>query len=119
MKAFETALREHNIELRRESVKVLQVNIGKRCNQACHHCHVESGPDRTENMGLKTVDRLLKLLSYEPQIHTVAANSHSSANSGAKATSGARWASTNYLHHFSFLLVASYIACVVHAFARG
>jgi radical SAM/Cys-rich protein len=71
MKAFETALREHNIELSRESVKVLQVNIGKRCNQACHHCHVESGPDRTENMGLKTVDRLLKLLSYEPQIHTV------------------------------------------------
>ena len=71
MKAFETALLEHNIELKRKSVKILQVNIGKRCNQACHHCHVESGPDRIENMELETVDRLLKLLSCEPQIHTV------------------------------------------------
>jgi radical SAM/Cys-rich protein len=71
MKAFEAALREHDIELRRESIKILQVNIGKRCNQACRHCHVESGPNRIENMELETVDRLLKLLSYEAQIHTV------------------------------------------------
>ncbi|PIR38823.1 MAG: radical SAM protein [Alphaproteobacteria bacterium CG11_big_fil_rev_8_21_14_0_20_39_49] len=71
MKTFEAALREHNIELKRESIKILQVNIGKRCNQACHHCHVESGPNRTENMELATVERLLELLKKEPQIHTV------------------------------------------------
>ena len=71
MKTFETALREHNLVLERESIKILQVNIGKRCNQACHHCHVESGPNRTENMALKTVDRLLELLQKEPEIHTV------------------------------------------------
>jgi radical SAM/Cys-rich protein len=41
----------------------LQINIGKRCNQACHHCHVESGPNRTENMELPTIDRLLELLA--------------------------------------------------------
>jgi len=71
VKTFESALREHNIHLQRKSVKTLQVNIGKRCNQACHHCHVESGPNRTENMELETVERLLELLSREPQIHTV------------------------------------------------
>ena len=71
MKSFENALREHNIELKRESIKILQVNIGKRCNQACQHCHVESGPNRTENMELATVERLLELLAKEPQIHTV------------------------------------------------
>lgn len=71
MKSFKSALGEHNIELKREHIKILQVNIGKRCNQACHHCHVESGPNRTENMELATVERLLELLQFEPLIHTV------------------------------------------------
>ena len=71
MKAFETAMREHNVALKRDAITILQVNIGKRCNQACHHCHVESGPNRTENMELETVERLLELLHHEPQIHTV------------------------------------------------
>lgn len=71
MKLFEAALCEHDIALKRDAVKILQVNIGKRCNQACHHCHVESGPNRTENMELETVERLLELLKKEPQIHTV------------------------------------------------
>jgi hypothetical protein len=30
--------------------RTLQVNVGKRCNQACHHCHVDAGPKRTEIM---------------------------------------------------------------------
>jgi MoaA/NifB/PqqE/SkfB family radical SAM enzyme len=34
--------------LTRASLDTLQVNIGKLCNQACHHCHVEAGPKRTE-----------------------------------------------------------------------
>lgn len=71
MKNFTQVLKEHNLALKREQIEILQVNIGKRCNQACHHCHVESGPNRTENMELKTVDRLLELLSQSPKIHTV------------------------------------------------
>ena len=71
MKNFKAAMQAHHIELKRNAVHTLQVNIGKRCNQACHHCHVESGPNRTENMTLDTVDRLLELLRHEPQIHTV------------------------------------------------
>lgn len=71
MQSFEQTLRTHDISLKRDAINILQVNIGKLCNQACHHCHVEAGPNRIENMELKTIDRLLELLAKEPQIHTV------------------------------------------------
>ncbi len=34
----------------RARTRVLQLNIGLYCNQACTHCHVESSPKRTEMM---------------------------------------------------------------------
>jgi len=43
----------------RERVDTLQVNVGKLCNQACVHCHVEAGPQRTEIMSQATADRIL------------------------------------------------------------
>jgi|SRR5688572_487675 len=48
--------------LRARGVDVLQVNVGKRCNQACHHCHVDAGPDRTEVMPDAVVDACLAFL---------------------------------------------------------
>ena len=46
---FAAALADHALpELRRAAVTTLQVNAGKRCDLACHHCHVEAGPKRTE-----------------------------------------------------------------------
>lgn len=42
---------------------VLQMNVGKRCNQACHHCHVDAGPDRTEVMPDDVVDAVLEALA--------------------------------------------------------
>ena len=41
---------------------VLQINVGKRCNQACHHCHVDAGPDRTEVMADAVVEAVLDLI---------------------------------------------------------
>jgi radical SAM/Cys-rich protein len=38
------------------------MNVGKRCNQACRHCHVDAGPDRTEVMPPNVVDACLSLL---------------------------------------------------------
>ena len=32
------------------------MNVGRKCNQACHHCHVDAGPDRTEMMPDDVVD---------------------------------------------------------------
>jgi radical SAM/Cys-rich protein len=49
-------------ELRADGVSVLQVNVGKRCNQACRHCHVDAGPDRTEVMPPDVVDACLRFL---------------------------------------------------------
>ena len=36
--------------LRRTRARVLQLNVGKKCNQTCAHCHVNAGPARTEMM---------------------------------------------------------------------
>ena len=50
----------------------LMVNIGKLCNLACRHCHVESSPARTvENMSATTVARVLQLLAASPSVTTV------------------------------------------------
>lgn len=69
--SFASTLKQHNISLQRQTISTLQVNIGKRCNQACHHCHVESGPQHPDNMNAESIDRLLALLSLAPHIHTV------------------------------------------------
>ncbi len=36
--------------LRPTNVDILQINMGKMCNQTCAHCHVDAGPDRKEIM---------------------------------------------------------------------
>jgi radical SAM/Cys-rich protein len=48
--------------LRTTAISVLQMNLGKRCNQACRHCHVDAGPDRREVMTPEVVDACLRFL---------------------------------------------------------
>jgi radical SAM/Cys-rich protein len=48
--------------LRATGVQVLQINVGKVCNQACHHCHVDAGPDRREQMPDNVVEACLRVL---------------------------------------------------------
>lgn len=57
--------------LLREETTTLQVNVGKRCNQACHHCHVDAGPKRTEMMPRYVAERLLNILSNSPSVQTM------------------------------------------------
>jgi radical SAM/Cys-rich protein len=57
--------------LLRARVTTLQVNVGLRCDLACHHCHVEAGPQRTETMAPRTADRVLALLAANPEIATL------------------------------------------------
>ena len=57
--------------LRHEGPTTLQVNIGLRCNLACHHCHVESGPRRSEALSAGAIDRVLELLAQSPSITTL------------------------------------------------
>jgi len=46
----------------RGRLDTLQVNVGYRCNQSCVHCHVNAGPNRTEEMDGETVDLVLTFL---------------------------------------------------------
>lgn len=46
--------------LRGTSIETVQVNIGLRCNLACHHCHVESSPSRSEEMSPETMRLVLE-----------------------------------------------------------
>jgi radical SAM/Cys-rich protein len=57
--------------LRRTRVTTIQVNIGLRCNLACRHCHVESGPKRTEALDRRGCDRILELLDGHPEVETL------------------------------------------------
>ncbi len=56
---FMTRLAAEGQALRRAELSTLQLNLGKMCNLACHHCHVEAGPKRTEVMTWKTMERIL------------------------------------------------------------
>ncbi|MFC5524750.1 arsenosugar biosynthesis radical SAM (seleno)protein ArsS [Rhodanobacter ginsengisoli] len=69
--SFARTLRSHGLALPRMPLEILQVNVGKLCDLACQHCHVEAGPKRTEIMQAATVERLLALLAGAPAIHTV------------------------------------------------
>ncbi|HYO63528.1 MAG TPA: arsenosugar biosynthesis radical SAM (seleno)protein ArsS [Pyrinomonadaceae bacterium] len=59
--SFADKLAAHGLTLRRaSSVEVLQVNVGKLCNQACKHCHVDAGPRRAEVMTEETAARVVE-----------------------------------------------------------
>lgn len=42
---------------------VLQMNLGRMCNQVCKHCHVDAGPDRKEIMTRETMELCLGVLA--------------------------------------------------------
>ncbi len=67
--SFDDALSQHALDaLSRTRVTTLQVNVGRLCNLACHHCHVEAGPKRTESLSAGVADRLLELLAASPEV---------------------------------------------------
>ncbi len=56
---FAVCLDQRGLTLTRAPLQALQVNVGKLCNQACHHCHVDAGPKRTEIMTWEAMTRIL------------------------------------------------------------
>jgi radical SAM/Cys-rich protein len=57
--------------LSKQKITVLQINLGKRCNLACTHCHVEAGPKRSEELSPEVCEQLIVLINAFPQITTV------------------------------------------------
>lgn len=66
--SFHQTLVDHGLPLRRARPSWLQVNLGKRCNQACAHCHVDAGPTRTEQLDRATALQVLQALEHNPEL---------------------------------------------------
>ncbi|MBI3897744.1 MAG: arsenosugar biosynthesis radical SAM protein ArsS [Gammaproteobacteria bacterium] len=65
--SFRTTLAHHGVtELRRAPLRELQINVGRLCNQACSHCHVDAGPKRTEIMTWATMQKILAWTERTP-----------------------------------------------------
>lgn len=62
MNRFDRTLARHNLVLLRVPTQVLQINVGKKCNQTCAHCHVNAGPARREIMTRATMECVLQWL---------------------------------------------------------
>lgn len=60
--SFDERLAAHGLRLRAGRVETLQVNVGKLCNQACKHCHVDASPARTEMMTRETAEQVLNAI---------------------------------------------------------
>ena len=66
VKPFDQALAEAGLgPLAASGIRVVQINVGKLCNQTCKHCHVDAGPDRTaENMSRETFALCLRAIRH-------------------------------------------------------
>lgn len=73
-KSFEKFVREHinhDGRLTAQSFRTFQINVGRRCNQTCVHCHVDAGPTRREMMTRATAERCLEIIADIEEIETV------------------------------------------------
>ncbi|MDB6016715.1 MAG: Radical domain protein [Pedosphaera sp.] len=69
MNRFEEKLSRHRLALRRGRLQTLQINVGRKCNQACRHCHVDAGPWRTEMIGEAVAQRVGEWIeSHRPEV---------------------------------------------------
>ena len=60
-----------SVKFLRKEIKTLQVNVGKLCNQACHHCHVNAGPKRKEIIQRNVFEKIISLLKKKNSVDTI------------------------------------------------
>ncbi|WP_016950578.1 arsenosugar biosynthesis radical SAM (seleno)protein ArsS [Anabaena sp. PCC 7108] len=60
-----------SLPLIKKNINVLQINLGKRCNLACNHCHVEASPIRKEELSPEICQQLISLIHKFPEIKIV------------------------------------------------
>jgi radical SAM/Cys-rich protein len=64
-------LSKFNSFLAKNKITVLQINLGRKCNLACTHCHVEASPKRTEELLPEICQKIIELINRFSQIETV------------------------------------------------
>ncbi|MCB9027088.1 MAG: arsenosugar biosynthesis radical SAM protein ArsS [Bdellovibrionaceae bacterium] len=63
LESFSSQLKKlGHFPLKPTEIDILQINMGKMCNQTCRHCHVDAGPDRKEIMSLETLEQCLEII---------------------------------------------------------
>jgi radical SAM/Cys-rich protein len=67
---FAVTLGKQGLELKRDQTDTLQINLGLLCNQACLHCHLKAGPDRSEVMDRETIKAVVAY-AERARFHTV------------------------------------------------
>lgn len=66
MNRFQQTLAAHALHLTRGPATTLQINVGRLCNLACRHCHLDAGPGRREVMSPATMDEVVSLARRHP-----------------------------------------------------
>lgn len=66
----ERMMREKLPPPNRISLDIVQINVGRVCNQTCSHCHVDAGPDRRESLSAETAQQVVKFLE-QSTAHTL------------------------------------------------
>ena len=62
MNAFDAKIQDMFPDgLKCQRINTLQVNMGRYCNLACTHCHLECAPDRKEMMSWEIMEKILAL----------------------------------------------------------
>ncbi len=56
--------------LKATGMEILQLNITRRCNLSCRHCHVEASPDRSEMMPEDIIEKCIDVAAI-PEITTI------------------------------------------------
>ena len=56
---FAHTLEDKGLQLTRGTTATLQINVGRMCDLACRHCHLEAGPDRPELMSRDTSEAVI------------------------------------------------------------
>ena len=65
--SFDDLLQQNGLApLSASGIEIFQINVGKRCNQICGHCHVDAGPDRREIMTRETAELCIAALARTP-----------------------------------------------------
>lgn len=68
---FHQRIQESGKSLFPDSLITFQINLGKWCNQACKHCHVDASPKRTEMMSREVIEQCLELIGSISSLKTV------------------------------------------------
>jgi radical SAM/Cys-rich protein len=66
---FKEQLDNYKLDLHRGRLITLQLNVGRKCNQACRHCHVDAAPWRSEMLDESTARRICEWITInKPQV---------------------------------------------------